>query len=71
MVFHDRMFAPDERSFPRDLDALGPVDAVALVGDDHSVSMKQCLGRIRQAGLSMLGACAARDCSVSSRARAG
>jgi len=60
VVFVDRMFAPDASGFGAVLDGCVGLDAVAVIGDDHSVAMKQCPARIRQAGLTMLSACAAR-----------
>lgn len=57
---HDRMFLPDEQDFGRVLDGLPGLDAVLVVGDDHSVAMKQCLGRIRRAQQQMLSACRTR-----------
>lgn len=53
VLFDDRSFQPDETDFGALLDRLRP-EVLALVGDDHSVAMKQCLGRIRRAGLAML-----------------
>ncbi|MCB9778460.1 MAG: B12-binding domain-containing radical SAM protein [Alphaproteobacteria bacterium] len=69
VVVHDRMFAPDARGFGDALDRLrdprgGRFDAVALVGDDHAVSMKQCLGAIRTATEQMLAACRDRGLPV-------
>lgn len=60
VVWHDAMFDPDESGFPAVLDAAGALDAVAVVGDDHCVAMKQCLARIRRAGQAMVAAAASR-----------
>ena len=49
---HDVMFEPDEASFAGVL-ARAEVDAVAIVADDHAVSVKQCLARVRQATFTM------------------
>ncbi|RME24602.1 MAG: radical SAM protein [Deltaproteobacteria bacterium] len=60
MVFIDRMFSEDPGDFGAVLDRHPGIDAVAIIGDDHSVAMKQCPAAIRQAGRAMLAACAAR-----------
>lgn len=63
VVVDDRMFQPDERSFCDVLERVRP-DIVAIVGDDHSVAMKQCLARIRRAGQAMVGVAAERGLPV-------
>lgn len=61
---HDRSFHGDETDFGAVLDTCRGIDAVAIVGDDHSVPMKQCLGRIRRAQQAMAAAAAARGLPV-------
>jgi anaerobic magnesium-protoporphyrin IX monomethyl ester cyclase len=51
----DRSFHADESDFGEVLDRRKP-ELLGIMGDDHSVQMKQCIGRIRQAQLQMLGA---------------
>jgi len=55
VAFHDTMFSVDEHHFAEVLRD-NPVDLVAIVPDDHSVQIKQCLDRIRQATLNMIRA---------------
>lgn len=61
--FHDVMFARDTEHFGDLLDRQ-PWDLVAIVPDDHSVQIKQCLDRIRQAALSMVQAAHSRGITV-------
>ena len=52
VVFVDRTFDPDESDFGAQLERYRP-DYVAVMADDHSLQMKQCIGRIRRAQQSM------------------
>lgn len=56
VVWDDPQLLPDERGFSGRLAAAGPVDRVMLVADDHSVQVKQCLSRVREAHQAMAGA---------------
>ena len=64
VVFHDPMFEADPSRFGAVLDRAGPIDAVAILGDDHSVSMKQCLGAVRRAQQRMAADAAGRGLPV-------
>lgn len=55
VTFHDPMFLPDERGFAAVVARERP-EAVLVLADDHSVQIKQCLGRVREAAMSMAGA---------------
>lgn len=60
VVFHDVMFEEDEHHLGGVVEqarADGGVDCVAIVPDDHCVSVKQCLARVRQAMLAMVRRC--------------
>jgi anaerobic magnesium-protoporphyrin IX monomethyl ester cyclase len=63
VVFDDRTFEADESSFAARLDRERP-DRVAIMGDDHSVQMKQCLGRLRLAQQRMAKAARERGIPV-------
>ncbi len=63
VIFIDRMFEADESSFAAIIDA-HDVDAVAIIADDHSVQIKQCLARIRAATLAMTEMAAQRGLPV-------
>ncbi|MEL6349815.1 MAG: radical SAM protein [Myxococcota bacterium] len=63
VVFVDPMFETDARSFARALDE-GPWDLVAVVPDDHSVQIKQCLSRTRDIGLEMCALAKKRGITV-------
>ena len=52
VVFYDPMFAADASAFAEILKR-SDVDAVAIIADDHSVQIKQCLAAIRTATLEM------------------
>ena len=52
VVFLDRTFEQDESDFGLHIQRHRP-DFVAVMGDDHSVQMKQCIGRIRRAHQAM------------------
>jgi anaerobic magnesium-protoporphyrin IX monomethyl ester cyclase len=61
VAFHDAMYEKDERRFE---DVVRGYDRVAILGDDHSVQMKMCLGRIKQAHLAMIAAAKRAGASV-------
>ena len=52
VVFIDRTFEQDESDFGLQIERHRP-DFVAVMGDDHSVQMKQCIERIRRAHQAM------------------
>ena len=62
--WHDPMFEADEAGFGAALDRAGRLDRVLLVADDHSVQVKQCLGRVREAHQAMAKAARARGLPV-------
>jgi radical SAM superfamily enzyme YgiQ (UPF0313 family) len=57
------MFEVDEGGFESVLDRERP-ERVAILADDHSVQIKQCLGRIRRAQQAMAAACRRRGLPV-------
>ena len=64
VLLHDGMFAADEQHFDEVLRAHGALDLVAVVPDDHSVQIKQCLSRIRDVALHQIRTARARGLRV-------